>query len=264
MQEIHRTVRLASGLALLAAMQSVCAADAMPPPKDGHWRGAGGAALSTTSGNTETSSVLLNLDASRATDDDKISLGGVANYARSKKDGVRTTTANKAGAFGQYDRNFAPRWFGFGRLALDKDALIDLSLRSALAGGVGYRVIDTDTTNFTLQGGLGYATERYGSPQTIAGDTDTRFARTSVFLAEESAHKLSETVSLKQRLEANPSIGGERGVLVKFNANLAVALNSTLSLNVGVIDTYNSEPPVGAVNNDLTVFTGVNVKFGGP
>jgi putative salt-induced outer membrane protein YdiY len=66
----------------------------------------------------------------------------------------------------------------------------------------------------------------------------------------------------KQRLEANPSGGGERGVLVKFNANLAVALNSALNLNVGVIDTYNSEPAEGTKGNDLGVFTGLKFRFG--
>ena len=79
-----------------------------------------------------------------------------------------------------------------------------------------------------------------------------------------SAHKLTETTSLKQRLEANPALDGSGVVLWKFSANLDVAINSSLSLSVGVIDTYNTEPPEGAVKNDVTVFTGINVKFGGP
>jgi putative salt-induced outer membrane protein len=260
----NHTQRAGVGPALLLLVQGAIAADAAPAPKDGRWHGVVGAAFSTTSGNTQSTSVLLNADATRATADDKMSAGGYVNYAHSTKDGVRTTTADKASAFGQYDHDFAPPWFGFGRLAFDKDALIDLSLRSALSGGVGYRVIDDETNTFTLQGGLGYTIERYGSPQTIAGETDTQFSHASLFLAEESAHKLTETVSLKQRLEADPALGGGSGVLVKFNANLAVAMNSTMSLNVGVIDTYNSEPPVGAVSNDVTLFTGINVKFGGP
>jgi len=41
-----------------------------------------------------------------------------------------------------------------------------------------------------------------------------------------------------------------------------VALNSTMSLNVGLIDTYNTKPPAGLVRNDASFFTGLNVKFG--
>jgi putative salt-induced outer membrane protein len=240
-------------------------ADLAPPPKDGLWRGIAGAALSATSGNTKTTSVLINTDAARASDHDKIALGAALNYARgTDEDGVRTTTADKASAFGQYDRDFAPRWFGFGRLAIDRDALIDLSSRSTLTGGVGYRLIETDAHTFTLLGGLGYTTERYSTPQTIANETDTRFSRPNAFLAEESAHKLSETTSLKQRLEAAPALDGSGAVLWKFNANLDVAINKSLSLTVGVIDTYNTEPPEGASKNDVVLFTGINVKFGAP
>jgi putative salt-induced outer membrane protein len=249
----------------LLLISRLAAADVAPPPKDGLWRGVAGAALSATSGNTETASALLNADLVRASDHDKIAFGAVINYARgTDENGVRVTTADKSSLTGQYDRDIAPRWFGFGRLAFDRDALIDLSSRSAVTGGVGYRLIDEPENSFTLLGGLGYTSERYSSLQTIAGETDTRFERPSAFLAEESAHKLTPTTSLKQRLEAIPALDGSGAVLWKFNANLDVAINSSLSVSVGVIDTYNTEPPEGAEKNDLTVFTGINVKFGGP
>ncbi len=261
----HRTLRRTAASIGLLLMAHHAWADLAPPPKDGLWRGFAGAALSATSGNTETSSVLVNAEGARATDHDKISLGGNINYARGTNDaGERITTADKASAFGQYDRDIAPRWFGFGRLAFDRDGLIDLSARTAVTGGVGYRLIDEPDHSFTLLGGLSYTTERYSSPQTIADETDTRFERPSAFLAEESAHKLTPTTSFKQRLEASPALDGSAAVLWKFNANLDVAINSSLSLSVGVIDTYNTEPPEGAVKNDVTLFTGINVKFGGP
>jgi len=258
-------LRVACVVASIAAVPTVAAADAAPTPKDGRWRGFVGAAFSATSGNTEATSLLLNVDAARATDIDKISLGGNYNHAQGTDDaGVRTTTADKASAFGQYDHDFAPAWFGFGRAAFDNDQLIDLSLRSTLAAGVGYRVFDTESDSFTLQAGLGYTAERYSSLQTIDGRMDTDFSTTHLLLAEESAHKVSDTVSFKQRLEVDPSVDGTRRVLVKFNANLAVALNSSLSLNVGVIDTYNTRPPDGDERNDVSLFTGVNYRFGGP
>lgn len=260
----NRILRAVAGSAMLC-LTPLALADLAPPPKDGWWRGIAGAALSATAGNTKTSSVLLNTDAARATDHDKVSLGANINYARGTDDaGERTTTADKGSAFGQYDHDLAPRWFGFGRLAFDRDGLIELSLRSTVTGGVGYRLIEMETHTFTLLGGLGYTTERYNTVQTIAGETDTRFNRPSAFLAEESAHKLSPTTSFKQRLEANPALDGSGSVLWKFNANLDVAINSSLSLSVGVIDTYNTEPPEGAAKNDVSLFTGINVKFGGP
>ena len=261
----NRILRAVVAPAALFGLTSSAIADLAPPPKDGLWRGIAGAALSATSGNTKTSSVLINADAVRATDQDKFALGATVNHARGTDEaGERTTTADKASAFGQYDRDFAPRWFGFGRLSFDRDALIDLSSRTTLSGGVGFRVIDDATNSFTLLGGIGHTTERYSSTQTITNETGTRFHRLSAFLAEESAHRLTESTSFKQRLESNPALDGSGAVLWKFNANLDVAINSSLSLSVGVIDTYNTEPPEGAVKNDVTLFTGINVKFGGP
>jgi putative salt-induced outer membrane protein len=261
----NRILRVVTALAALFALAPSAVADLAPPPKDGLWRGIAGAALSATSGNTKTSSVLLNTDAVRASEGDKFALGATVNHARGTDEaGERTTTADKASAFGQYDRDFAPRWFGFGRLAYDRDALIDLSSRYTLTGGVGHRLIDNETNSFTLSGGLGYTTERYSTPQTIAGELDTRFDRPNAFVAEESAHKLTATTSLKQRLEAAAALDGSSSVLWKFNANLDVAINKSLSVTVGVIDTYNTKPPEGASKNDVSVFTGINYRFGAP
>ena len=41
-----------------------------------------------------------------------------------------------------------------------------------------------------------------------------------------------------------------------------VAMSGTMSLTVGLTDSYNSKPPAGSKKNDVAVFTGLNVKFG--
>jgi len=249
---------------------AACLALLSPPARaddaavtDGRWRGNLGAALSATSGNTSSSALLLSADAARLTDADKISLSGNINYAHAKIDGVRTTTADKMNVVGQYDRNIDTRLFGFGKLAFDHDRVNHLTLRSALDGGLGYKLVDTKPLHFTVFAGGGYASDRYDSPQTVGNRTDTRFSRTSVLLAEESAHELTPTVTAKQRLEWNAGISGDKAHLLKFTAGLGVAMSSTMSLTVGLIDTYNNRPPTGQQSNDVSLLTGLNVKFDG-
>lgn len=232
------------------------------PKTDGQWRGAGGAALSATSGNTSTTSLLLSVDAIKATLRDKVTLGASVNYARNKTDGETQTTSNKWGGFGQYDLNLSPRVFAFGRLALDGDRLVDLSLRAAANGGLGYKLINETSTTWDLLAGAGYSTDRYDTPQTIGDRTGTRFSRTNLYFAESSTHQLSSTVSVKQRLDLYPGLTGDKAMLAKFTAGLAVAVSTTMNLTVGLTDTYNSKPAAGAKSNDLGVFTGLNVKFG--
>lgn len=224
--------------------------------------GNAGAALSATSGNTSSTAVLLKADMARLTDADKISLGGNINYARSEADGVKKTTANQVGAFGQYDYNIGPRLFAFGRLTLNRDEVTELDLRSAIGTGLGWKLIDTKPLRFSVFGGVGYTADRYGVAKTIAGKTDTRFSRASLFLAEESTHVVSSALNFKQRLEVLPGISGDKATLVKFTADVGVAINSTMSLTVGLIDTYDSEPPAGQKKNDVSLFTGINVKLG--
>ncbi len=246
-------------IALLGATSTAAMAQAKP---DGQWRGTGGAAFAASSGNTSSTSMLLNADAVRATAGDKTSLGGAINYATNKSGGASQTTANRWGLFGQYDLNLSPSTFVFGKLGLEGDKLIDLSLRTALAAGLGYKLINTEQTTFDLFGGLGHTTDKYGSTQTIAGRRASSFSRASLYLGEASSHKLSPTVSFKQRLELYPGLSGDKALLASFNAGLAVAMSSTLNLNVGLTDSYNSKPPAGAKKNDLALFTGVNLKFG--
>lgn len=229
---------------------------------DGQWRGSGALAFASTSGNTSSNSLLLNADGLRATAADRISLGAAANYARNKSNGTSTTTANKWGAFGQYDFNLSPQLYVFGRLGLDGDELIDLNLRTSLAGGLGYKLINTKETTFELFGGAGYTTDSYDSAQTIGSKTGKRFSRTSLYLGEASTHQLSASTSFKQRLDLYPGLTGDKAKLAKFTAGLTVAMSSTLGLTVGLVDTYNSKPPAGAKKNDVGVFTGITVKLG--
>ena len=90
---MKRNLSLVTWLALCGFGST--AAIAAPPPADGQWRGTGGAALSATSGNSSTQAFMLGADMARLTAQDKITLGGAANYARCKVDGSNKITANK-------------------------------------------------------------------------------------------------------------------------------------------------------------------------
>ena len=255
------TIPMARCTVALAAAFAVGGAHAETKP-DGQWRGNGGAAAAFTSGNSSPSTLSLAIDMARATAEDKISLGGNVNYGKSKSAGVTTTNTDKWAGFGQYDWNLSPKLFVFGKLGLEGDKVAKLDLRSLVAAGVGYKIVDTKELSFSVFGGAAYSTDKYSVAQTIGGKTDTRFSRSSLFVGEESAHQLTASTTFKQRLELYPGMSGDKALIAKFNAGLAVAMSGTVSLNVGVTDTYNSKPPAGQKKNDVGVFTGVNVKLG--
>lgn len=230
---------------------------------DGKWRGLAGASYSATSGNSSTQNLLLNLDMARQTEQDKISANAMANRGSGKVDGVKSTTADKWGLGGQYDYNLSPQLYVFGKLGLEGDKIIDLSQRRTLGTGLGHKVINEPNTTFDVFAGVANTRSKYKTTQTIDNTTGTSFTTNSALLGEESTHKLSDTVFFKQRVELYPRISGAGGTLAKSTANLGVSLNSTLSLNVGLIHNYNSVPTAGLKKNDLSLFTGLSVKLGG-
>ncbi len=231
---------------------------------DNQWRGAAGLAAAFTSGNSDTSSLALTADFAKASPIDKISLGGNYNYARSRANDVRTTTADKWSLQSQYDYNLTQRTYVFGKLDGEGDNVIDLTLRASLAAGVGYRLIDTDQTSLSVFGGVGYSRDRYDSVQTINDRTGRTFSRTSLLIGEESSHQLSDTTSFKQRLEYAPGVSGDKAQLAKLTAGLSVNMTRALALTVGLVDNYNSKPGVGRKANDLSVLTGISYKLGAP
>jgi putative salt-induced outer membrane protein len=229
---------------------------------DGQWRGLAGASISTTSGNSSTNNVLINADMARLTVADKISVGGFINRGSSKADGVTTTTNSKWGLNGQYDYNLTPRTYVFGKLGLEGDKVVELSLRRTLATGMGYKVINEANTTFDVFGGLANIHSKYNSDQLINNTVGTSFSTTTLLLGEESTHKLSEAIFFKQRVELYPRISGDGGTFAKATANLGVSMGSGMSLNVGLVDNYNSAPGFGVKKNDLALFTGVSMNLG--
>jgi putative salt-induced outer membrane protein len=247
-------------LPLLAALSTPALADA--PKADGQWRGLAGASLSLSGGNTESAALLANVNLARQVDGAKTTVQAYINQARSKVDGERDTTANKWGASGQQDLDLSGDWYGFGRLGVDADRLIELKHRSTVAGGVGYHLIRSERHTLDVFSGVSHTRSVYREVQTINDQTGTRFSNTGVLIGEESSHQLNDTVSLKQRLEYNQGLSGDKLNLLRFNGSLNVAMSKATSLSVGLISTYNSKVPPGVKKVDTSLFTGLNVKLG--
>jgi putative salt-induced outer membrane protein len=232
-------------------------------PDDGEWRGSLGAAFSLASGNTESSTALLNASVARATLVDRISLTAALSYGRGRDaDGVRSTTANKWVTTGGYEWILSPSWFSSVRGIAEANQIVALDLRALVAPSVGYKVFDIDDNALSLYGGVAYTTERYDEQKTIGGRSGTRFDRFSLYVSEESRHRIGESVTLAQRFEAYPGLTGDKALLLRFNANLGVALSRSLQLNVGLVHNFNNRPPDGQSKGDTSLFTGINVRFG--
>lgn len=241
--------------ALLTAVTTSHAQATVKP--DGQMRSAFGLGISLSSGNSKASNFTLNGEAVRATAQDKTTLYGSALYARSN--GVTTGEQLRLG--GREDYNLGPVWFAFGGLDFDRNKFANLKLRSQLSGGLGYHAIKTPTTTLDLFGGAGVSADKYFDSVLIDGATRSSYSYTSLLLAEESTHKLTDTTSAKQRLALYPNLRNRGEFRATWDASLAVAMSKAMSLNVGFGLVHNSEPGPGRKATDTLLTTGVSVKF---
>jgi putative salt-induced outer membrane protein len=225
--------------------------------EDGQWRSALSLGMSTASGNSSSTSIALLGDGVRATKQDKWSIYGSALYGRASGN----TTANVMRLGTRYDWNLSEKLFAFGGLDLEKDGVAKLTLRTGLSGGLGYHVIKDANTTFDVFGGLGYTADSYGAARFIDKSNRTSYSYMNLVLGEESTHKLSETVSAKQRFVYYPNLKNRGEYLARFDAGLSAAISKTSNVTVGLAVRQNSDPGTGVKKTDSFFTVGLGMKF---
>jgi putative salt-induced outer membrane protein YdiY len=256
---MHHCFRHSRHLALAVAA-AVAAGASLAQPKtvpDGRWRANIGLAASYASGNTESTNLSLKAEAVRATSADRITANARALHGET--DG--TQTAAQYGLGGRYDYSVSDRTYAFGQANYLRDELANLKMRLSGAGGIGYRLIDEEKQKFEVYAGLGYSREDYFDPTIVAGELRTSYGFAEVVLGEESSHQLTDTTRLRQKLALYPNLDDPGEFRGEFDAGIAVAINRTLDLTVGVNYRYNSDPGTGLDNYDLLVLTGVALRI---
>lgn len=229
--------------------------------KDGQWRGLAGMSASLSAGNTDSRNFVANANVARSTADDKWAIYGNALSGYSKIAGVSTSN-NRWLAGTQYDRNLNKDLYAFGTGEISGDRSLALTFRGMVGAGVGYHVIATPLNTFNVFAGADYRHDNYSQPQVIGGTSRSSYGAPELMVGEESSHKLTDSVTFQQKLVAFPNLRDTNQFRATFDAGLAVAMNKTMNLTVGMTDRYNSQVASGFKKNDLTAMMGVSMKLG--
>ncbi|MDO9193808.1 MAG: DUF481 domain-containing protein, partial [Undibacterium sp.] len=224
---------------------------------DGQFRATLGLGASVSSGNTSSKNLSLNADGVRLTDQYKTSLYGNAQYARSGD----TTTSEQIRLGGRQDYNLSSVMFAFGGLDFERNKFSNLKLRSQLGAGLGFHAIKSIDTTWDLFGGVAYVDDHYFNPMLIDSNIRRKYGYAGLILGEESTHKLTSTTSAKQRLTLVPNIKNGGEYRANWDAGLAVAMNKSINLNVGLSFARNTDPGVGRKKNDTLFTTGISMNF---
>ncbi len=126
-------------LAALAAAS--LGAQAQEQKLDGQWHGGISIGGSAASGNTDSTALAFNAEATRATTADRINLYSLLNYASNKDAGVRKRTSELFRVGGRYDYNLSQSIFLFGGGEAETNKPGGVDSRYNLNTGSGYHLI---------------------------------------------------------------------------------------------------------------------------
>ena len=219
------------------------------------WTGGADVGLALTRGNSNTTNFALGVAMARETLNDKTSLYAASVYNREKTAGFSRTVANTFRFGARYDRNFKPKWFGYGFSDLEHNGLQDLNLRWVIGGGLGYRAIRNERTNLDLLGGLDMNREYFNG-------TDNDRTSFEAQLGQTLSHRFSSRVTLKEQLYFFPNLSNGGEYRINFDAALVTDISKRIGWQVTLSDHYLSNPPGGFKQNDLVLTTGLKVRLG--
>lgn len=210
-----------------------------------NWSGEGQLGALVSTGNSSNTGLTAGLKLAREGADWTHKISALADFQRSS--GV--TTREQFLLAYEPNRQLSDRLFLYGLGQLERDRFQGFSSRIAASGGLGYKVLDTDTVKLSVNGGPAYRKTNFvggGSDSALAGLASLDFD-----------WRLSETVKISQDASAFVQSGND--TLLATTA-LEAGLSGALSLRLSYAVEYDSQPPVGAVSTDT--LTRVSIIYG--
>jgi hypothetical protein len=175
------------------------------------------------------------------------------NTAYGKTD--RTLSANRMDGSSKTDVDLGAdrRIFVYNLAGAGYDEIRLIDFRYEIGPGIGYHLITR--TNFVLnvESGVNYQSEHRAD--------NTRTERYYLRFAEDLTWKISSRLSLDEKLEFFPGLEDPGQFRIRFETNLRYWLRENLSLNLTVLDIYDTDPARGVNRNDLQIRSSVGLKF---
>jgi putative salt-induced outer membrane protein len=248
------TLLLSSILTLVAAgpalAQQPCPCPPPPAPPPPVWTGSASLGLGLTSGNSETRNFNVAFDVMRDPKTRHVFKAGLL-YLWSSDDG--DDTANRLAFQAREEYKLSDRAYVYGQGQYLRDPFKAIDYLFASTGGLGYKLADSDTTKFSVDGGAGVTWEK--NPGI---DTRTYAAITA---GEDFSHKLSPTASITEGFHALWKADDFGDALYTFGAGLAATVTTKTAVKVDLLDTVKTKPPAGTKENDLALIVALAYKF---
>lgn len=151
----------------------------------------------------------------------------------------------------EYTRDLTDRLYGYGQIQGSNDELAGVTNDTFVGFGVGYRVIDTNTQQWSVAAGPGYRTGNlFGS---LAGYDEAAFSVGSNYSVA-----ISDTAVVTMDTDI---ISSDADTAVFNDIAVSVALTDTLALRTSLLTEFHTDPAAGFDDTDNTLGMSVVYNF---
>jgi putative salt-induced outer membrane protein YdiY len=212
---------------------------------------------SKTGGNTDNSSANGLFHVAHVMGDWKVLFGIDALYGTTKGE----TTSQSLGIRAQANYNFSPKFYWYVGAGYLDDRFSGFAYQDALKTGVGYQVVNTDATKFTVQAGVGYLWLRkeYLIKDAIGGVTERLDYDPNTGIPYEAEHSVAfdgavafeHSFNEYTKLLAGVTVlSSSENTLTTATVALQVKMSNHFALAAGYQLINNSDPPASSGHRD--------------
>ena len=172
------------------------------------------------------------------------------SYGSTSQPGTDTVKTNIFHAQGEQDQYFSQRLFGFGSVTFDHDFSQSLDLQQAYGGGVGITLVKNALQELDVKGDLHYEKESFIDPtqnQNLVGST----------FSENYLRHLPKGILFNEFGSVSPSWNVESAYSAHTNANIVFPVYKGFGFDVGGVDDYLNNAPLGSKKNSVQFTTGI-------
>jgi len=225
-----------------------------PPVEPPKWVGTVSISGSWSDGNTVRRAFGAAAEATRRTDADRTTADASWDYAEDKSTGDWVLNQRRAGGGLKYDYFLTKRLYALATTRVLGDTFADIALRFTGGVGLGYTLIENETTTLLIEGGLSYFNENYRS---ATPSQDYLAAR----VAYKFSHVLAEKTKLMHGVEAFPSLERADDVYLQMKTEIVTNLGGTMIGSLGWVMDYDNTPSPGFERADHRVMLSIGWSF---
>ena len=153
-------------------------------------------------------------------------------------------------ASAERDEYFSSKLFGFGAATFDHDFSQSLALQQAYGGGIGMTVIKNAKQQLDLKGDIHYEKQQFFIPASNLNIIGSTFSDTYL-------RHLPKGLLLNEFASISPAWNNTQAYSAHINGSLIFPVYKGLGFNVGAVDDYLNNAPVGSKKNSTQFTTGL-------